>query len=371
MNIIFLTRHDPNDIKKWSGTLWHIYNKLKEKHHVEVIGSEVFRQLSVFAMGNLSTEALLYADRYFLKQSNVLSERINSRDFDLVFFGSLFFTPLNIDIPFVHVSDLNCRYAQKHYLKTEEKFIKTLFEYEEELLTSSFRIIYCSEWIKQEVIEQYHLDPDKIDVVDFGANIPTPTTYSIEINTDICRLVFIGKDWERKGGDMLMKIFKLLKKDGFPCELTIIGSKPPDYNDCKDLTVYPSLDKSKPADLKILCKVLSESHFLVLPTKFDAFGIVFCEASAYGVPSISANVGGVSQAIKEGENGYLLPADATASDYAEKIKDVFSDRQSYFKLRKSSRNEFETRLNWDVWGDKVNRILEDAVRDWNYQKNKT
>jgi len=126
----------------------------------------------------------------------------------------------------------------------------------------------------------------------------------------------------------------------------------------------PHLYKAKKEDLTKLCAILSESHFLVLPTRFDAFGIVFCEASAYGLPSISAEVGGVSQAIREGKNGFLLPADAPAKDYAEKIKTIFSDKENYFKLRQSSRHEFETRLNWDVWGEKVNKILEEAVREW-------
>ena len=115
------------------------------------------------------------------------------------------------------------------------------------------------------------------------------------------------------------------------------------------------------------CKILSESHFLVLPTRFDAFGIVVCEASAYALPSITADVGGVNQAVKNGKNGYMLPDDASANDYAEKIQSVFRDRESYFKLRASSRHEFETRLNWDVWGEKVDWILEDVIKKWKLQ----
>jgi glycosyltransferase involved in cell wall biosynthesis len=132
------------------------------------------------------------------------------------------------------------------------------------------------------------------------------------------------------------------------------------------LTIIPFLDKSKPKDLERLCDILYQSHFLILPTEFDALGIVFCEASAYGVPSIAANVGGVSQPVREGKNGFLLPPTATAEDYAEKIKAVFSDKESYIKLRASSRNEYETRLNWDVWSEKVNKILEKIVI--NYKK---
>ena len=100
--------------------------------------------------------------------------------------------------------------------------------------------------------------------------------------------------------------------------------------------------------MDLLCKILSESHFMVLPTEFDAYGIVICEASAFGVPSIVTDVGGVSQPLCEGKNGFLHPPDATAQDYAEKIRTVFCDRENYIRLRASSRREFETRLNWDV-----------------------
>ena len=114
------------------------------------------------------------------------------------------------------------------------------------------------------------------------------------------------------------------------------------------------------------CSILKDTHFLILPTEFDASPIVFCEASAYGVPSIATNVCGVSQPIKHGENGFLLPPTATADDYAEIIKSAFSDKKKYIELRKSSRREYETRLNWDVWGEKVNKILVKTVK--NYRK---
>ena len=65
------------------------------------------------------------------------------------------------------------------------------------------------------------------------------------------------------------------------------------------------------------------------------------------------------------KNGFLLPPDATAEDYAEKIKSVFCDKKKYIELRKSSRQEYETRLNWDVWGEKVNKILEETVENYN------
>jgi len=60
--------------------------------------------------------------------------------------------------------------------------------------------------------------------VEFGANIPTPSDYKIDIQTDICNLVFIGKNWQKKGGDKVLGAYRKLKSDGFRCTLTIIGS---------------------------------------------------------------------------------------------------------------------------------------------------
>ena len=367
MNIVLLTRYNPSDISVWSGILYHVFENLKKNHNVEVVGIEIIQQLNIFSKDSFSRDISFPVGRYFDKLNKLFSERINMLKCDLVFFGDLYFIPLDINIPLVVLSDMTYEQKKKYYTVPDEGHEECL-GYEKILLDSTYKIIFSSEWIKQKAIDHYHIDAQKIEIVELGANIPTPSNYSIKMNMDICQLVFIGVDWERKGGAKLLETYEILKNAGFPCTLTIIGSNPVDINDIKDLTVYPSLDKSNPSELEKLCKILSESHFLVLPTNFDAFGIVFCEASAYALPSITADVGGVSQAVKEGKNGYLLPADATAKAYAEKIQSVFNDREGYLKLRQSSRNEFEERLNWDVWGEKVNKILENAVDEWNARK---
>ena len=367
MRILFLARYDPTVINTWSGTQFHIHNKLKEKHHVEVIGVEIINQLNSFSRGNLVENRIVIDEDYIITLNRLLSERINNKDVDLLFFGGLFLASfLDIGIPFVHLSDATYEQFNTLYIKKQnEKHHNCFINLEKLMLNNAFKIIYSSNWIKQKAIDFYKIAPNKIHVIEFGANIPAPQNYKIDINTKICNLVFIGKNWKKKGGDKALQAYKRLKSEGFPCTLTIIGSTPNEkLEEDKDLTIIPHLDKSKQEDLERLCNILSESHFLILPTEFDAFGIVFCEASAYGVPSIAADVGGVSQAIKEGKNGFLLPPDATAKDYAEKIKSVFNDKENYIKLRESSRHEFETRLNWDVWGEKVDKVLEGAVREW-------
>jgi glycosyltransferase involved in cell wall biosynthesis len=97
---------------------------------------------------------------------------------------------------------------------------------------------------------------------------------------------------------------------------------------------------------------------LFLPTRADFFGIVFSEASAYGLPSVSTDTGGVSGAVRDGVNGLLLPISAGPDDYANAITKLFSDEASYRDLARSARAEYESRLNWDAWGATVSNLIQ-------------
>ena len=362
MKIAFVSSLNPYDIRCWSGTLYHILHTLAKQHEVVWYGED-------FVKGGLWHHRLsgknepYYPENYATAFSRILSVEINRGNYDLVLLRDNFLG-LSLDIPIVFVGDVTFEQF-RHYLNVKEGYYRDLAEStEQQMLDGVDLLLYSSEWAKDSAITHYHAKKSKIHVVEFGANIPHPAEFQKEIQTDVCNLVFIGRNWQKKGGDKVLGAYKKLKSVGFPCTCTLIGSVPPDASEIDDpnLTMIPFLDKSKPEHLERLCNILRTAHFLVLPTEFDAFGIVFCEASAYGVPSIAANVGGVSQPVREGKNGFLLPPDATAEDYAEKIKAVFSNKEGYFKLRQSSRREYETRLNWDVWGEKVNQIFEETVR---------
>lgn len=73
-----------------------------------------------------------------------------------------------------------------------------------------------------------------------------------------------------------------------------------------DIVVYPYIDKSSARGQKLFEQILRQSHYLIAPTLFDCFGIVYCEASAYGIPVLTTDVGGISQAVRNGHNGFLF-----------------------------------------------------------------
>jgi glycosyltransferase involved in cell wall biosynthesis len=115
------------------------------------------------------------------------------------------------------------------------------------------------------------------------------------------------------------------------------------------MEVIPFIDKNISQDYGLFVQILSSVHFLLLPTRADCTPLVNCEANAYGVPAITTNVGGISEAVKDGINGYCLPIEAGGAEYALLINSLFSNKEKYHQLIESSRRRFDEELNWDTF----------------------
>lgn len=364
MNIVFLTHFNVHDVKEWSGTVSHMYQTLLANHNVYPLGANIGRMVHAFSAANFTNKRNL--SRYRKSLGRLYDDFISAlAPIDLVFFGEPNISgALSIDLPKVYISDVTSKIFREEYKKD---YSQTLAEdaLEYDFLHSFESLIYPTSWIAERVIKEYAIQPNKIHIVEFGANIPHPAHYQIDMPNDICQIVFIGRHWKEKGGDIAFETYQQLQERGVPCHITFIGCTPPEeVGKDEGTTVFPFLDKSKPAELQQFCDILYHSHFLLLPTRFDAFGIAFAEASAYGVPSIGTRVGGTPQVVRDGKNGYLLPLEAGAEKYADKIMELWSAPEQYRALRLSSRKEYETRLNWDVWLERVNKIFEETLADY-------
>ena len=63
-------------------------------------------------------------------------------------------------------------------------------------------------------------------------------------------------------------------------------------------------------------------------------------------------------AIRDGETGILVPPNATKADYATVIAEIFANPDRLARLRQSSRDAFEARLNWQAWGRRVSDLIQ-------------
>lgn len=224
--------------------------------------------------------------------------------------------------------------------------------------------IYASDWAAEAAISNYGVRREKVKVVPFGANISVKRNLNdikIIVNaraTDCCKLLFLGVEWERKGGEIALETTRLLNENGLRTELTVAGCEPNlDASLKKFVNIVGFVNKATRAGRKQIDRLLCESHFLIVPSQAECYGIVFCEANSFGVPSISTRVGGIPTVIKNNVNGRTFDLDAKADCYSEYIHETFADYSNYRRLAVSSFHEYESRLNWNVAGRTVKNLL--------------
>jgi glycosyltransferase involved in cell wall biosynthesis len=231
-------------------------------------------------------------------------------------------------------------------------------------------LIYSSEWARREAIQQYNLDPAKVKVVPLGANADEePDRAFVERAiekrpADVCRLLFVGMDWFRKGGDEALAAAAYLKDRGIPVELTLVGSAPADTSQLPEYVKPMGLiTRRTPEGAAKLAELFSRSHFLILASKADAFGQVLVEANSFGVPCASSDVGGIPSIMRNDRNGQMFPAGSDGKRYGEWIAGVFANPARYRAMALSSYEEYRSRLNWSSAGVQVANLLGELLPD--------
>lgn len=232
---------------------------------------------------------------------------------------------------------------------------------ERKTLQSTDLMLWPSKWLKDAADDRYGLTPGSSHVVPWGANLTTPApriTPTVLKPKGPVRLLFIGRNWFAKGGPIAFETMESLRSKGVDARLTVIGCKPPSHHVNNHVTVHRQLDKAIPDQLATFEKLLDDAHFVIMPS-YESYGFAFCEASAYGVPSLCLRVGGVP--VRDGVNGHALPLGSQTADFVAVIERYLGDPGAYTRLAGTTRKEFETRLNWDVWGQTAAHLMREAV----------
>ena len=230
--------------------------------------------------------------------------------------------------------------------------------------------IYASEWGAHSAIEDYGTDPAKVRVVSYGANLerslsPAEAEEAIrERDPKTCQLLCVGVDWQRKGVEIAIAATVTLNARGVPARLSVVGCQPPHDREplppCVDVVGF--LRKSVPEERRRLEDLYRRSHFFIVPTRAEAFGVVFCEANAFALPCLATNVGGVPTAVRDGVNGQLFALEANGEEYADWIAACWDDPQRYRMLAVGAFEEFQQRLCWPRAAESVAGLLESVVR---------
>ena len=368
MNIAYVTGDDPHNLKSWSGLSHYIAESLKPHgariHYLGPLKSEdsTAMRLKRKFWGVLGKQILENREPSIVRSwGRQVTEKLRGLDLDMILATHTeLLSEFESDLPIAYWSDSNfgCMLGAYPYFQGLNPFaIKRGHEYERRALERADLVFYACDWAREAAINLYGANPDKVKVIPFGANIRCDRTAD-DVDKLIaarpkqrCNLLFLGKVWARKGGDTAVAVAEELNKSGLPTTLTLVGSQPPEDKALPSFVrKIGFINKSDPVGLKQFNDLIAESHFLILPSRAEAFGIVFCEAASFGVPGLATKVGGIPTAVCDGKNGQTFPSDTPPSQYAAFIRQHFANYGSYELLARSAFREYETRLNWGVSG---------------------
>jgi glycosyltransferase involved in cell wall biosynthesis len=297
-----------------------------------------------------------------------VSERFRSSGADIVLAtGSMPVAMLPASVPFAFYADATFASYLKLYLRSEKVCKRSVREGMalDRLAIQRARVVfYASEWAARSAMLDYGVDPSKVHVVPFGANLDDPPTDEIvgasirDRSVGVVELLFVAVDWERKGGDVALLVVEELQRVGVKARLTVVGCEPPPQARTLPFVHCTGfLDKRSSEQAGWLNALYSRSHFFIMPSRAEAFGVVFCEAAAWGVPSLGSNVGGIPSAIIDRTTGRVFEPDSFVEDCAAYIKSIMENAGTYRDLAWAARVDYRSRLNWGTSAREVVRIL--------------
>ncbi len=301
-----------------------------------------------------SWEARIYA-------RSVNQELVGSCDMLFAPMQSLVTSKLKTNIPIIYISDATYHLMWNYYWFNIPKRVARAYEKLEKVALDKAKIIfYPSHWAMSSAISDYNQSPQKIHLAYFGPNLRddriTPHSFSHKESLD---LLFVGVDWERKGGQVAVDACKWLNLNGVPSLLHIVGIKSLSH----DIATLPYvrnegfLDKNAPGDYAKLVDLYSKSDCFILPTRAECAGICFIEAAAFGLPCFSYRTGGVEDYINDKITGRLLPLGYSGEDFGAAIKDALqSGEMESYSLKAPVL--VKERLNWQIWSQKVGAIID-------------
>ncbi|HEX3598004.1 MAG TPA: glycosyltransferase family 4 protein [Polyangiaceae bacterium] len=195
-----------------------------------------------------------------------------------------------------------------------------------------------SSWTKDSFVEDYGCKED--DVVVIPPGIDLNQFKPGDRDHELPRILFVGGDFARKGGDLLLKVFRDRLRG--KAELDIVTRT--DLPEEPGIRVHHNIQ----ANSDKLLGLYGSSDIFVVPTRADCYPLVCMEALAAGLPLVATRVGGIRDMVREGETGHLIDVD-DAHVLGDVLVTLVDDPNLRHKMsvacREDARNRFEVRTN--------------------------
>ncbi|MCA0429286.1 MAG: glycosyltransferase family 4 protein [Bacteroidetes bacterium] len=368
----YLSTENPNNKRVWSGTHYSILKHLKTIGTVDILGPYepkceiLFKRILNQITFKLFNKRIAYRHSTLVAKNfgKYFTEKLKNKTYDFIIApaasGEIAY--LKTKIPIIYITDgtfngcLNYHKNLSLLTNTSQQEGELI---EQLAINKSNLIIASSEWCANSIINHYNKDKNQVVTLPYGANlenIPNSISPKKLNKNDVFKLLFVGVYWENKGGPIVINALNKLISENYKVELTIVGCEP-NLILPSGVTVIPFLDKNNNDGQLKMMEIFKSHHALILPTRFDCSPIVINEASAFAMPSLVSNTGGVNGHLTNNVNGFLVDYDDDGSGYAKLISGWINNPISYSNISESTLKQYQNFNNWDKWISELKKIL--------------
>ena len=219
-------------------------------------------------------------------------------------------------------------------------------------------IFTLSERLRRSFLEDFGQDDSKVHTVRAGPNFelltfPSHTRRPSDLPPTI---LFVGAQFRRKGGDLLLSAFRRVRSVLPEVKLVIIGPRDLTVADDPGVTCLGYLRKDHPAEAQRLTQAYQDASVFCLPTRFEPFGIVFLEAMFFGLPCVGTDAWAVPEMVRDGITGYTFPLDDEQA-LADRLLRVLSDPARAKEMGAAGRRLAAAEFTWDTVADRMLAVI--------------
>lgn len=215
------------------------------------------------------------------------------------------------------------------------------------------KVLVYTDHFRDYLIESGHVTPDRVDVVPIFSVAPPVKVVARQPQ----RIGFVARDFEEKGGSVLLDAFERVRRSRPGMELWIVGSKPqlsPEEAGRRGITWLDSVPRER-----LLGEIMPSFDVFAYPTPHDCFSYVMLEAMSCGCAIATSDYVSMPEAVDYGRAGLISPV-GDAEKLAENVIRLL-DPETNLKFRQAARRRFDEHFSWEAVAPRILAAYNDAI----------
>jgi len=223
---------------------------------------------------------------------------------------------------------------------------------ERETYQHATRNLTMSGHVRRSMIEDYGVAPERVVCVYAGSNTGGEALRLENDGYGNQNILFVGIDWERKGGPQLLRAFEIVRAKYPGARLTLVGAAPK--------VILSNCQVLGPLPLEEVRRQYARASIFCLPTRIEPFGIAPLEAMMQKLPVVVTRVGALPDFVQDGVNGRLVPPDDVGA-LAGALMELLGAPEVCRRFGEAGHALVSERYHWEAVGRRIRQVIQSVV----------